>query len=503
MQRVRFTIIKNAGANIIRGGATAAVALALPNFLATSLDHDRFAAWSLMLQIAAYAGYVDFGLQTAVARFLARYTELGDTESRSSLVSTALAFLTGAAALAALGFAVIVWQLPHIFRGTPLLLIGELRWALGVVAAGTTLLLPLSIFSGVLIGLHKNEYVALAVGGSRLLGAIAVMLAVRTTSSLIVLGSCISVTTVAGGFVQFLAAKRLWPCVVIKLSFVRRAMAVELAKFCTGLTAWSVSMFLVVGLDLTIVGVFDFRAVGYYSVAATLITVFSGVNGAACAAFMTPVAALQAAGETEKIRHLILTASRWNTFANLSITAGTLLFGYPLLRLWVGSEYAGSAAPITEILILANAIRLAALPYSTMLIATGQQRLGIAQGVVEGVVNLIASVAGAMLFGPVGVAWGTLVGAICALAWACVLTAKWTREVSLGRWELSLEAMVRPFACMLPLLLFAATARFWNSTAISASAAIGCVALTCALTAKYGRLFRIAGAFQRVSGSPI
>jgi O-antigen/teichoic acid export membrane protein len=72
MRRIRFTIIKNALANLLRGGATAVVALGLPHFLTRSLDSNRFAAWCLVLQIAAYAGYFDFGLQTAVARYLAR-----------------------------------------------------------------------------------------------------------------------------------------------------------------------------------------------------------------------------------------------------------------------------------------------------------------------------------------------------------------------------------------------------------------------------------------------
>ena len=77
MMRVRATVIKNALANVMRGGATAVVSLVLPHFLVRSLDRDRFAAWSLMLQIAAYASYLDFGLQTAVARYVAHFTELG------------------------------------------------------------------------------------------------------------------------------------------------------------------------------------------------------------------------------------------------------------------------------------------------------------------------------------------------------------------------------------------------------------------------------------------
>src|ERR1700761_5449709 len=96
MKPLRITIIKNAVSNLVRGGATAAVAIVLPRFLTRSLDSERFAAWSLILQIAAYASYLDFGLQTTVARFIAQAIELKQTERQQKLVNTALSLLTAA-----------------------------------------------------------------------------------------------------------------------------------------------------------------------------------------------------------------------------------------------------------------------------------------------------------------------------------------------------------------------------------------------------------------------
>ena len=93
MKRFWFTVFKNAAANVMRGAVTAAVALALPHFLTRALSPDRFGAWSLMLQIAACASYLDFGLQTAVARHVAQSMEGGAGIRMNQLVNTALQVL--------------------------------------------------------------------------------------------------------------------------------------------------------------------------------------------------------------------------------------------------------------------------------------------------------------------------------------------------------------------------------------------------------------------------
>lgn len=454
MKRVGTTIAKNAFANLMRGGATAIVALALPHFLTHSLSHDRFAAWSLLLQMSAYTSYLDFGVQTAVARFLAGYMERGEERHRDRLVSTALALLSAAAVLAILLFIVVLWQLPNLFSGIPAEMMTEFRLAAGILGASVVLSLPLSAYSGVLLGLHRNEYVAAAVGGSRLLGAAGVLLLVQHSHSLVYLSACIALTTVLGGLSQVAMVKRLLPTLSVSPSGVKASTALELGGYCVGLTVWTVGMLLISGLDVAIVGHVDFKAVGYYSIAAALVTLFSGAHTAICSAFMTPVAALHASGEANYIRGVILHATRLSTFVNLLAVSITFLGGKFLLQYWVGEPYASQALPIVEILMLAQAVRLVMNPYASALIATDLQRYGIAQGAVEGVINLVCSIIGAYWIGPMGVALGTLIGAVCGLIWTSLLTVRRTAEISSGRWTFISEGILRPFVCTLPLVIF-------------------------------------------------
>jgi len=171
---------------------------------------------------------------------------------------------------------------------------------------------------------------------------------------------------------------------------------------------------------------------------------------------MTPIAALHASGESSRVENLILTTTRLNTLVNLLATIFTILAAPYLLQIWVGSIYGLPALPIVEVLMVANAIRLVANPYSTMLIATDQQKQGIAQGAVEGLINFSCSVIGAIWIGPIGVAIGTLIGATCGLAWTALVTLRRAKEITLDRRTFVSEGVVRPLVCVLPLALFTA-----------------------------------------------
>ena len=160
MRSLNFTIAKNAFSNVMRGTASAVVAILLPHFLTHYLGRDRFAGWALMLQLAAYANYFDFGLQTAVTRYLAGALDRKDSQELDRLMSSATAILTAVGLAVGCVMAVLSWQLPHLFRTAPMAIVGEIQagtLVLGLLAAAA---LPMSAFAGALAGMQRNEFVA-------------------------------------------------------------------------------------------------------------------------------------------------------------------------------------------------------------------------------------------------------------------------------------------------------------------------------------------------------
>ena len=484
MRRLGFTVVKNALANVVRGGASGAVAVVLPHFLTRALDHDRFAAWALMLQIAAYVAYLDFGVQFAVARYLAQAIERHDDQQRDRLVSTAFGMLAIAGAVALLIIGAVVIFLPRIFHGIPSSLVGDLRLGLMFLAVSAALGLPMSTFTGVLIGLHRNEFPALAIGSTRILSAFAVLITVRYTHSLAWLALCIAVNNLLSWLIQCLMVKKVLPGMRLGLSQITMPMVRELIYYCTSLTVFSFAMLLISGLDVSIVGYFNFSAVGYYAVSVTLIAFFVGLNTSVISALMTPVAVLQARGELNRINDVLLLTTCVNTYANLLFTALAFLIGNVVLRAWVGSVYEQRALPIFELLMLGQAIRMICNPYSTVLAATGQQRYAISGAIAEGVANLVFSLVGIALLGPIGVAWATLAGAIIGVIWMLLFTMRWARLIPINRKAFLWKTTLKPVLFYSPIIYYVIVS--WHRS-VSAVGVATCILYTVIIAAEQSR----------------
>jgi O-antigen/teichoic acid export membrane protein len=444
--------------NIIRGGATALVSIGLPHFLAHSLDKDRFAAWSLILQIAAYASIFDFGLQTCVARFVSQANESREADRIPKVVGTALAMLSVGGLVALVITLWIVSDAASFFHGVPMNLLHEFRTATVIMALGAAFLLPLSTFTGVLVGLQRNEVPAFAIGGSRLAGATVAVFAARYTTSLTVIALFVAAPNLAGGLIQALASRKIAGD-ALKQFWFDREVARSMIHYGMGLTVWSVGMLLVSGLDVTIVAHFQFESVGYYAIAATAITIFASANSSILSALLAPFSAMQTSRNFLRMRDIVLRATRVNTLVNWVLTVFVIEFGERILRLWVGPSYAHLAYPVLVVLMVTQTIRLVANAYSIALMATGHQNSGIPAVVVEATANLAASIWGVIHFGAIGVAIGSLVGALLALPCLFLFTMKVREDLIIHRKDLAIEGMLFGLLPAAPMLAVAILVR--------------------------------------------
>jgi O-antigen/teichoic acid export membrane protein len=127
-----------------------------------------------MLQMNAIAAYFDFGLQTILGRFVAQAAERGEDGTLSKLAGTSMMLLAVASLLPLAACALFLPLLPLLFHSSSIVILHEIQKGVAILVIGTALSLPLSACTGVLVGLHRNEIPALAIGVSRLLGALTV-----------------------------------------------------------------------------------------------------------------------------------------------------------------------------------------------------------------------------------------------------------------------------------------------------------------------------------------
>ena len=501
--RLKATLVKNAASNLLRGGTTAVVNLALPHFLIKTLDVDRFSAWSLMLQIAAYASFFDFGLQTAVGRFVAHCTELGQLERRKKLIETSYCAFLIVAALAMIVIGVVTFVGNHIFKGLPPQLLHEFRMAGIILGFGAALQLTFSPFTGVLVGLHRNELPAIATIVSRLGGAFAVILLARHTHSLIVLASAIAVANLLAGAIQYLAVIYYLPAMRRMHMRIDSGILHELFRFCMALGVLTLSMFVIQGLDVTIIGRFQFSQVGYYTIAASVIGMISGLSGAILTSLTAPFAVLQARGDASRIATSMLDVTWGTSLANGALILLFVLWSQAILSLWVGGFYATLAGPILVVLLFAQAIRLMASPLSTALIACGLHGKAVVSSIAEALVNLLLSVYLVQRVGAIGVAYGTLAGAVISILLHLLYTLPKTPTVPVRPKDLLYSGLALPLLALSPLILYALTRAHYvvNHSYLALSASFALMPLTAIWSWKIQRARRSSVMAYRVSPS--
>lgn len=446
----RFVLIKNAIANVVRGSAAAVVAFILPPFLVRAMTTDEFGVWSLVLQLSAYTAFLDFGVQTAVGRFVAHANELQDHDQRDQIVSTSFALLAGSALLALLAMAGLSWQLPNLFRDLPPSLHADARLALLIVGGVAAIGLPASVFNGIFIGLQRNEIPAAIIGGSRVLSTILVIAAAYLGGSMVVMATIVAGMNLLSYIVQYWASRRLALDVRLSPQLISKRAGREIVGYCFSLSIWTFATMLVTGLDLTLVGIFDFEAVGYYSIAASLITFVAGLQSALFSTLIPEAAMLGARENSRQLGTMLISSTRYGMFILLVSGLPLLIGAQTILTLWVGPDYAVGGALLVQILVVANIIRLAALPYTMLLIGTGQQRLVTITPLVEGFSNLIVSVILGAILGAAGVAIGTLVGAIVGLICHIVINMPRTRGIAVQPSRYVKAGLLRSLVCAIP-----------------------------------------------------
>jgi O-antigen/teichoic acid export membrane protein len=431
------------------------MALVLPPLLVHRLAPAEYSAWVLILQCSAYVNLLDLGLQTAIGKFVAEYDALGNRTVCSQILSTSFAILCVSAIIGAVGIAIITWRVPQLFRQTPPALIGDLRVGILIIGLSTVFALPFGAFLAVFTGLQRYGFPTALALISRILSSATLaglLLMHGVLLQLVWVMAAFNVATAIGQFFGW--RKYAQERVGFSWTLVGREVALRLIRYGSVLSIWAVAGLFISGLDMVIVGHYDYKDTGYYGIASAVTNFMVIVIGSLFGPLLPAVSSLQSGKTSSQIGDLTIKTTRYCALL-LCLVGLPLVFGaYPVLKLWVGHNYAIRSALFLQILVLGNAIRQLGYPYSMVAVATGKQHFATVAGVTEAIVNMSVSIYLVQRIGAVGVAIGTLVGAFVSLGLHLSVSIKFTHStIAMSRRRLILVGFLQPLSCVVPSIL--------------------------------------------------
>lgn len=378
------------------------MAVIVPPFLTRLLTPEAYGAWAVALQIGTYVGLFGFGLQMAVGRYVAYAEARDDIAQRDGIVSTAFWFLMAASVVGWLVICGIGFSIEQLLPGLSTALAIETRAAVILVGLALAINLPASIFAAVFTGQHRSDVPAKIQGMGRILLTLG-LIAAGFTRNLAVLGLVYAAISILTAATLWYAWRTRTPAPTMAKQHVSRVHGRELAGFCFSLTIWNFAMLLIGGLDIIIVGRWDYTLTAFFAVGVTLVTLLNGTLSSLSNALVPAAASLnRQAGDTAD--DLLVRASRL-FFAASIVGAAPLIFnGYAILYLWLGADYASKAAPILAWLTVGAVVRSAMMPYVTIAIGTAMQRGMVFTPIIEGLLSIIFSIILVSKLGALGVA---------------------------------------------------------------------------------------------------
>jgi O-antigen/teichoic acid export membrane protein len=417
---------KNVAISMGRVAVNSVVALVLPAYLTHHLPVTTYAAWVLILQLGAFVSFLDFGVQTGVAKFVAEYDARGDEIGAARYASAGFGMMILAALIGLVLTLALAWQVPRLFHSMPAVLYQDVRLSVLLVGSSLSFGLACSVFAAVFIGLQRYTVpVAISIL-NRGLYTLSVCAVVFLHGSLTAMGIAVALINISTGLLQVVVWRAKLRRIKISLRMVEPKILKQMLSYCLVLAIWSAAMLCISGLDLTIVGHYDFKEMPAASALSTLRTPFA-MGG------------------------ILFRATRYATILMLLTGLPLLVVGYPILRLWVGPEYALHSVRYLYILVSATMLRNLCLPYATMVVAIGKQQVATAAAIAEAAVNLGSSIYLAHSFGAIGVAAGTLIGAFVSVSMHFGLSMHYTHSAMLiSRMKLFWGALVRSALIAVP-----------------------------------------------------
>jgi O-antigen/teichoic acid export membrane protein len=427
-----FTVARNVSTRYLAIAVEAVLGLVVLPFNIAHLGQSAYGLWMLATSVTTYFSVLDLGYGGALVKFVAQYRSRRDVRALNEILSTTfVVFATFGVVtyLVAIGIALFMGRLfqltpEQIYTGRIVMLIVSLS-----VAAGTAV----SVYGGVINGFQRYDLNNVVGGATSVITAVVNVAVLLAGYGLIELVAATTVVRLLSYLVYRANAYRVFPGLQIRVGSFRRERLREV-------TSLSVYMLLIdwanklnYSVDALVIGAFlNTSAVAVWTIGQRLAEMTQRITNQLNDVLFPTVVDNDTANRMDRLQAIFIQGTRLSLATVIPIGGAMMLMAAPLVRAWVGPEFAGSVV-VLQLLSLAVIVRIGTATASTLLKAAGEHRLVAFANVAAAVVNVAVSIAIVKPFGLAGVAIGTLVP-VCIASSLLVFPAGCRRvQLSLGR----------------------------------------------------------------------
>jgi O-antigen/teichoic acid export membrane protein len=384
-----------------------AVTFVMTPMIIHSLGDRMYGFWILIGTFLGYYGLLDFGLSSAVSRFLSRSVGLEDVEESNRVVNTSLimfsligvlVLLLSLLAIALCGFLVHNPDEVVLFRKIVMLL--GVSMAIGF---------PMRVFGGVLeanLRYDLTTYISIL----RLLAAnTCIWFSLRHGYGIYALAVVSFFGSIAENILQCVFARLIMPDLMIGRRFFSKGMVRQLFGYSGKTFIAQLGDLLRFRLDsMVVAGFLSVGLVTYYSVGSRFVEYFMQIMTSAVGMMAPVFSQYEGRGDYESIRRNFLHVTKFAVILSVFIGSGIIFYGNPFIQRWMGPGF-DSSYQVAVILTVAYTVALMQTPGIGLLYGISKHHFYSVANMAEGILNLVLSLILVKHYGIYGVALGTAI----------------------------------------------------------------------------------------------
>jgi len=343
----------------------------------------------------------DFGLGTAVQRFVAKYIAEGNAKRANEFVSITMRMYITISTLIVVALLFVYTFLPEIYKGLTPDELQKFKVIFAVASIFSAISFPLLPADGILCGNEQFVQVKICDFLHKIL-----LVTSMTICLLMGLGlyALVYVSAITAFITLLLKVACLYRYTHINLSF--KIWDKQLFKSVVGFTVWvfiiAVCQRCVVSIAPSILGVYhNADVIAIFSIALSIEGYFFLFANAINGLFLPKVSRLIANEREDEILKLMIRVGIIQIFISGLIFCGLISFGQQFLRLWVGDGYE-IVYPCFIILILPSFISLPENIASTAMVAKNKVRYQALAAIAKAILNLALAFPLSKYYGSLG-----------------------------------------------------------------------------------------------------
>lgn len=377
-------------------------------FIISHAGKELYGVYTLSTTFTGYLGILDFGVASAIIKYVAEFSGKGDHDRLNSVVSASFSFYVFIGCVIALLLVAIPMFFGSLFKIDPVNM-SIVKQLFLIAAIASILIWPGRTFEGVLLGSQRYGLLAATSIITTLLVAVSAYFIFSRGLSIIYYSLTVYSFNIIRYFIYYILSQRFQLIRRIVFPYFDRDIFKLIFNFSFFVFLASVINVVIFNLDNFIIGTFvSVSAVTLYSVSVSLQNIFRSFNSLIGGPFFPANAEMEGRGEVDKQRLLLLKGTRLMTLIFIPMVISAIVFCRPFIIQWMGSGFIDSVAPAVVLLIFwifNGTLEIGA----GMLAAKGHVKEIFHIGALNAVLNLTLSLILVRRFGILGVALGTAI----------------------------------------------------------------------------------------------